>query len=131
MSSDEEFQDDEIIDSIIQADLYSIYDDSDADDLDFCRCTNKKLALGDKDKMPLSVLKHNIGKLKIDSDSEREYEEEEHLQFQKLSTLNFPKKQKLSCAKGCILFMILTTLDGTITNYQRERLTNSQKWKST
>ena len=34
VSSDEEFQDDEIIDSIIQADLYSIYDDSDADDLE-------------------------------------------------------------------------------------------------
>ena len=67
--------------------MYSICDDSDADDLDFYRCTDKKLALGDKDKMPLSVLKHNIGKLKIDSDSKREYEEEEHLQFQILSTL--------------------------------------------
>ena len=78
MPSDEEFQDDGIIDPITQADLGFINDDdSDIDDVDFYRSSNKKLALGDKNKTPLPLLKHNVGKLKIDSNSESEYEEEE------------------------------------------------------
>ena len=78
VASDEEFQDEEIIDPITQADLGFINDDySNVDDVDFYCSTNKKLALGDKDKAPLRVLKHNVGKLKIDSDSESECEEEE------------------------------------------------------
>ena len=78
VSSDEEFQDDEIIDPITQADLDFINDnDSDFGDVGFYCSTNKKLALGDKGKTLLPVLKHNIGKFKIDSDSKSEYEEEE------------------------------------------------------
>ena len=78
VSSGKESQDDEIIDPITQADLDFINDDdSDIDDVDLYCSTNKKLALGNKDKTPLPVLKHNIRKLKIDSDSTSEYEEEE------------------------------------------------------
>ena len=53
VASDEEFQDEEIIDPITQADLVFINDDySNVDDVDFYCSTNKKLALGDKDKAP-------------------------------------------------------------------------------
>ena len=75
MHFDEEFQDDEIIDPITQPDLDFINDDdSNVDDVAFYCSTNKELALGDKGKTPLPVLKHNVGKLKIDSNSESEYE---------------------------------------------------------
>ena len=78
MSSYKKFKDDEIIDPITQADLDFINnDDSEVDDVDFYCSTNKKLALSDKDKTPSPVLKHNVGKLKIDSNCKSEYEEEE------------------------------------------------------
>ena len=77
-SSYKKFKDNEIIDPITQADLDFINDDaSEVDDVDFYCSTNKKLALIDKDKTPSPVLKHNVGKLKIDSNCESEYEEEE------------------------------------------------------
>ena len=96
VSPDEEFQDDKIIDPIIQADLDFINDDdSNVDDVNFYCSTNKKLALGDKDKMPLPVLKHNVGKLKMDSDSENEYvEEEEQFTIPNSEHVEFPEETK-------------------------------------
>ena len=104
VSSDEEFQDDELIDPITQADLDFInHDDSNVDDVDFYCSTNKKLALGDKDKTPLYVLKHNVGKLKIDSNSKSEYEEEEeqfaipnseHVEFPKETKIIIPERMR-------------------------------------
>ena len=38
--------------------------------IDFYRQANKKLLLGVGDKVPVPVIKHNVGKLRIDSDSE-------------------------------------------------------------
>ena len=105
VSSNEKFQDDEIIDPITQADLDFINDDdSDVDDVDFHCCTNKNLELGDKDKMPLPVLKHNVGKFKIDSNSESEYEEEkeqftiptsEHAEFPEETKIIIPEMMRL------------------------------------
>ena len=134
VSSNKEFQDDEIIDTITHADLDFINDDdSNVDGVDSCCSANKKLALGNKDKTLIPVLKYNVGKLKIDSNSESEYEEteEQSSQFQILSMLNFQKKQKLSYPKGCVLFMVLITMNETITTHEREMFTNSWKWKST
>ena len=95
--SDEEFQDDEIIDPITQADLGFINDDySNVDDVDFYCSTNKKLALSDKDKTPLPVLKHNVGKLKIDSDSENKHEEEEEqFAIPNSEHVEFPEETKI------------------------------------
>ena len=60
VSSDDEFQDYEIIDPITHADLDFINDgDSNVDDVSFYCSTNKKLALGDKDKTPLPELKQH------------------------------------------------------------------------
>ena len=97
VSSDKEFQDDKIIDPITQTDLNFINDDdSDVDDVDFYRSTNKKLALVDKDKTPQPVLKNNVGKLEIDSDSESDYEEEEE-QYVILNSehVHFPEETKI------------------------------------
>ena len=104
VSSVKEFQDDQIIDPITQADLNFINDDdSDVDDVDFYHSTNKKLALGNKDNTPLPVLKHNAGKLKIDSASEREYEEEEeqfvipnseHVEFPEETKIIIPERTR-------------------------------------
>ena len=54
-----------------------------------------KLALGDKDKAPLSVLKHNAGKLKIHSDSENEYDHEEHFSVPNYEHVEFPEEAKI------------------------------------
>ena len=104
VSPDEEFQDDKIIDPITQANLDFINDDdSNVDDVNFYCSTNEKLALGDKDKTPLSVLKHNVGKLKMDSDSESEYEEEEeqfaipnseHAEFPEETKIIIPERMR-------------------------------------
>ena len=86
VSSDEEFQDDEIINLITQADMDFINDDkSDVDNVGFYCSINNKL-----------VLKHNITKLKIDSDSESESEEEEE-QFviPNSEHVEFPEETKI------------------------------------
>ena len=106
VSSDKEFQDDQIIDPITQAHLNFINDDdSDVDDVDFYHSTNKKQALGNKDKTPLPVLKHNTGKLKINSDSEREYEEEEE-QFviPNSEHVEFPEETKIIIPERMLSF---------------------------
>ena len=78
-------------------------DDSDVDDVDFYRSTNKKLALGNKDKTSQSVRKNNVGKLEIDSDSESGYEEEEeqfailnseHVQFTEETKIIIPERMR-------------------------------------
>ena len=97
VSSDEEFQDDEIINLITQADMDFINDDkSDVDNVGFYCSINNKLALGDKYKTPLPVLKHNITKLKIDSDSESESEEEkEQFVIPNSEHVEFPEETKI------------------------------------
>ena len=104
VSSDDEFHDYEIIDPITHADLDFINDgDSNVDDVSFYCCTNKKLVLGDKDKTPLPELKHNIGKLKISSNSERKYEKEqlqfaipnsEHVEFSTETKVIIPERMR-------------------------------------
>ena len=68
LSSDWEFENTEVIGSISKADLDFINDDD--SDIDFYRQANKKLLLRVEDKVPVPVIKHNVGKLRIDSDSE-------------------------------------------------------------
>ena len=68
LSSDWEFENTEVIGSISKADLDFINDDD--SDIDFYRQANKKLLLSVEDKVPVPVIKHNVGKLRIDSDSE-------------------------------------------------------------
>ena len=107
VSSDKEFENDEIIGPITQADLDFINDDDrDVDEVDFYRCTNKKLSPGDKDKTSLPVLKHNVGKLKIDSDSENEYEEEEE-QFviPNSEHVEFPEETKIIIPERTCFFL--------------------------
>ena len=96
VSSDEEFQDDELIDPITQAGLDFINDDdSDVDDTDIYCSSNKKLGLGDQDKVPLSMLKHKAGKLKIHCDSENEYDDEEHFSIPNSEHVEFPEETKI------------------------------------
>ena len=97
MSSDEEFQNDEIIDPITQVDLDFINDDdSNVNGVDFYCSTNKKMALGNQEKTPLPVLQYNVGKLKIDSDSESEYEEEEEqFAIPNSEHVEFPEETKI------------------------------------
>ena len=126
VSSDKEFQYDEIIDTITYADLDFINDDdSNVDDVDSCCSANKKLALDNKDKTPIPVLKYNVRKLKIDSDSESEYEEEEkQFSIPNSGHVEFPEETKIIIPER-MLFMVLITMNETITNYQREMFTNS------
>ena len=97
VSSNKEFQDDEIIDTITHADLDFINgDDSNVDGVDSCCSANKKLALGNKDKTLIPVLKYNVGKLKIDSNSESEYEEtEEQFSIPNSEHVEFPEETKI------------------------------------
>ena len=96
MSSDEEFQNDEIIDPITQVDLDFINDDSNVNGVDSYCSTNKKMALGNQEKTPLPVLQYNVGKLKIDSDSESEYEEEEEqFAIPNSEHVEFPEETKI------------------------------------
>ena len=120
VSSEKEFQDDEIIDPITHVDLDFINNgDSDVDDADFYCSTNKKLVLSEENKTLLLVLKFNVRKsiLRAKVNMKRKRNSS---QFQILSTLNFLKKQKLSYPKECVLFMVLITMNGIITCYQRE-----------
>ena len=68
LSSDWEFENTEVIGSISKADLDFINNDD--SDIDFYRQANKKLLLGVENKVPVPVIKHNVGKLRINSDSE-------------------------------------------------------------
>ena len=88
VSSNKEFQDDEIIDTITHADLDFINDDdSNVDGVD---------SLGNKDKTLIPVLKYNVGKLKIDSNSESEYEEtEEQFSIPNSEHVEFPEETKI------------------------------------
>ena len=80
VSSNEEFENTEVIDSVSTADLDFTNDDVSVGDVpDFYRQANKKLLLGVEDEVPAPVIKHNVGKLRIDSDSESEYNEEEEV----------------------------------------------------
>ena len=77
--SDDEGHNTEDINPITKEDMEFINDDSnDDEDVDFYHEANKKLLLNDLEKeVPLPVVKHNVCKLRIESDSESKYEEDD------------------------------------------------------
>ena len=133
VSSDKEFQDDEIIDPITHVDLDFINNgDSDVDDVDFYCSTNKKLALSDKNKTPLLVLKFNVRKLKIDTESESEYEEEEEqFSIPNSELIEFPKETKIIIPKSMCSFYGTDNYEWNHYKLPEGKFTDSRKLKST
>ena len=75
--SDDKIQDKEAIQPMSKEDLEFIDDDCDQDEVDFYRSVDKTIFVENKGEIPVPVLKHSVGKLNIESDSESEYDEEE------------------------------------------------------